>query len=271
MQHGMRDFGNALVVALVAIGLMLGALSISLVEFVPEATPTTTNIIFASPAPLTATSTLIPTVTPILGLESPTPSATVTSINTVPPPASCLPPLGWNQIVIHAGETLDILAVRYNISKDLLIRANCLLSSSLVAGTILYVPPVAANTVAICNRGAVGWVNSYVVKPGDTMYGIASNHYTNVNLLKSVNCRTSDLIHVGETIWVPNVSTRTPYPTLAPGVTATQYPTEPLTLTALPFTITVIPSNTTIPATFTPVPISTQIPTLTPSPTPFPQ
>ena len=36
----MRDFGNALVVSLISVGLMLGALSISLVEFVPEATPT---------------------------------------------------------------------------------------------------------------------------------------------------------------------------------------------------------------------------------------
>lgn len=37
--QGMRDFGNALIVAMLSIGLMIGALSISLVEFLPETVP----------------------------------------------------------------------------------------------------------------------------------------------------------------------------------------------------------------------------------------
>ena len=52
--QGMRDLRNALVVALISIGLTVGALSISLVEFVPQAAPTPTNFLFPSPAPLTA-------------------------------------------------------------------------------------------------------------------------------------------------------------------------------------------------------------------------
>ena len=54
----LRGLGNALVVALISIGLMIGALSISLVEFVPQATPTATNSMFLSPAPLTVTPTI---------------------------------------------------------------------------------------------------------------------------------------------------------------------------------------------------------------------
>ncbi len=97
----------------------IGALSISLVEFVPEATPTATNILFPSPAPLTATSTIPPTLTATLGLESPTPTITSTFINSATPPVSCQPPFGWvNQIDIQPGETLDMLAARYRISKD---------------------------------------------------------------------------------------------------------------------------------------------------------
>ncbi len=270
--QGMRAFGNALVIALISTGLILGALSISLVEFVPEATPTATNILFSSPAPLTATSTLPPTLVPTLGLESPTPTITLTFINSATPPASCQPTSGWvNQISIQPGETLDILAARYRVSKEELIRANCLLSSTLVAGTKLYVPPVAANTAATCSQGATGWVRSYIVKPGDTIYAIATNHYTTAGLLKLVNCRTSDLIYSGETIWVPNVATRTPNPTPLPGVTVPPNPTDPLTETALPYTATNIPTHTSVPATLTPVPTGTPVPTSTPSLTSFPQ
>lgn len=266
----LRGLGNALVVALISIGLMIGALSISLVEFAPQATPTATNSLFLSPAPLTVTQTVPPTLTPTLGIESPTPSITPTFTNTAIPPISCTPPSGWGVITIQAGETLDSIAVRYRVSKDALRSANCLLIDNLVAGTILYVPAVAPNTPVVCGQGASGWVKNYVVKPGDTIYAIATNHYTTAGLLKSVNCRTSDLILVGEMLWVPNVATRTPYPTPLPGSTVTPYPTDPLTETALPYTATVIPTSTPVPATPTTVPTFTAIPTLVPSPTAFP-
>jgi LysM repeat protein len=272
----LRDFGNALVVALISIGLMVGALSISLVEFAPQATPAVTDNLLPSPAPLTATSTLTPTLTPTISLESPTPSITPTFTNTSLPPSSCQPPTGWGQIIIQAGDTLDGIAARYRTSKNELRSANCLMIDNLVAGTILYAPVVSTTTPVTCAQGAAGWVKNYIVKSGDTVYAIATNHYTTAELLKSVNCRNSDLIHPGETLWIPNVATRTPYPTLIPGTpipgnTATPYPTDPLTQTALPFTITVSPSDTPVPATSTALPFTlTVIPTVTASPTPFP-
>ncbi|CAG0979690.1 putative peptidoglycan endopeptidase LytE [Anaerolineales bacterium] len=269
--QNLRDFGNALVVALISIGLMVGALSISLVEFVPQTTPTAADIVFPSPIPLTATNTTIPTPTPTLGLESPTPSVTPTSTITFTPPAACMPPSGWRQIIIQSGETLDSIAARYRASKDQLRSANCLLIDSLVAGTVLYVPPVATNTPAVCNPGASGWIKNYTVRPGDTVYRIATDHYTTASLLKSVNCRISDYIYAGEVLWIPNVATRTPYPTPLPGSTVTPYPTDPLTETALPFTVTVIPSSTPIPPTATEIPTATAMPTPLPSPTAFPQ
>ena len=51
--QGMRDLGNALIVALISVGLMIGALSISLVEFVPEAAPTAAPARSKSPNRLT--------------------------------------------------------------------------------------------------------------------------------------------------------------------------------------------------------------------------
>lgn len=244
--QGMRGFSNALAAALISIGLTIGSLSISLVEFVPQSSATPTNILPPSPAPLTATPTSTLTFTPIAALESLTPSVTPTFTSTNTPPASCHPPSGWRQIVIQAGETLDGIAARYRISKDDLRAANCLLSDTLVADTVLYAPPAVTSSPVVCNQGAVGWVKNYVVNANETLYGISTNHYTTVDLLKKVNCRTSDLIYPGEILWVPNVATRTPNPTPLPGNTMTPEPTEPLTETALPFTFTPLPFTATV-------------------------
>jgi len=256
--RNLREFGNALVIALISIGLMIGALSISLVGFSPEATPTPTNVIPASPIPVTATSTLPPTLIPTVGVESPVPTITETLVNTATPPLSCQPPFGWvSQIIIQASDTLDSVAARYRISKEELRSGNCLVSDLLVPGTKLYVPPVSTNTPTGCNKGAAGWVHSYVVKPGDTIYAIATNHSTTAGLLKSVNCKATDLIVSGEILWVPNIATRTAYPSPLPGVTVTAQPTDPLTETALPFTATFIPTNTSAPAIATMIPTGT--------------
>lgn len=244
--QGLRDFGNALIVALLSIGLVIGALSISLVEFRPEAAATATDTLLPSPAPLTATATLPPTFTPLPGLEPATLTAIPTFTNIVMP-GSCQPPPGWGQIFIQGNDTLNSIAARYRISKDQLKTSNCLSSDNLVTGTILYVPPAPTSTAIVCSQGAAGWVKTYVVKSGDTLYSIASNHYTTAGLLRNVNCRKGNLIYPGEVLWVPNVATRTPYPTPLPESTITPYPTDPLTQTALPFTGTPVPTDIPVP------------------------
>ena len=269
MTQGLRDFGNALVVALLSIGLMVGALSISLVEFVPEAVATATSILLPSPLPLTATPTLPATLTSLPGTETPTYTVAPTNTN-IAVQSSCPHPVGWGQILVQSGDTLDSLAVRYRVNRNELKLGNCLVSDILLVNTILYVPPVATSTVAGCVAGAAGCIKNYVVKAGDTIYAIATNYNTTASLLKIINCRTSDIIYPGEVLWVPNGPTRTPTRTPQPGVTFTPYPTEPLTETALPFTITPIPSNTPVPPTPTIAPTLTPVPTFTVSPTAFP-
>ena len=270
-----RDFRNALVVAFISIGLTIGALSISLVEFVPQAVPSPTNLILPSPAPLTATFTLVPTLTFTAGFESPTPSLTLTFTVTVPPPTSCMPPAGWMQIVIPAGETLDTIAQRYLTSKEALRGGNCLLSDNLVAGSILYVPNVVvASTPTVCSQGAFGWSKSYVVRPGDTLFAISASYYSSVVSIKSVNCKSTDAIAVGEVLWVPNNATRTPTPMPFLSSTFTVIPSVTSTDTVLPYTATTAPTNTPVPDTSTPIPPATATSTSAPIPTatltPFP-
>ncbi|HNN14103.1 MAG TPA: LysM peptidoglycan-binding domain-containing protein [Anaerolineales bacterium] len=262
--RGLRGFGNALVVALLSIGLVVGAFSISLVEFVPEATPTATLLVFSPPVPVTATSTFPPTATLNVELNTATSTITMSPTSTIVPPTSCLPPAGWLPISVQPSDTLDSLAIRYRVTKDQLIVGNCLITETLIAGTLLYVPPAPTSTSAACVQGATGWIKNHVVKAGETLYSIATSHYTTVSALRLVNCRTGDLITPGEVLWVPNIPTRTPLPSPLPGVTVTIYPTNPLTETVLPFTATIMPSDTPIPPTNTPVP------TQTVSPTPFP-
>lgn len=252
------SLGNALVTALLSILLMIGALSISLVEFVPEVTPTATNIVLPSPIPLTATSTLEPSATPLV-FETPT-VGIPTSTNTVAP-SNCPTPPGWGWITVQYSDTLDGIAIKYRVDKNKLMLANCLLTENLVMGATLYVPPVATNTPAICNQGAAGWAHSYVVKAGDTIFAIASSYGTSAATLRYVNCRMSDLIYAGETLWVPNVATRTPTVTPLPGTTATPFPTDIIIETVLPFTVTPIPSETPVPPT--PIPTNTFEPTAT--------
>lgn len=264
----MREFGNALVAALLSIGLTLGALSISLVGFVPEDAPTPTQALVLSPVPVTATNTFPPTLTPASAVNTPTSTPT----DTIIPPTSCQPPTGWIPINIQAGDTLDSIAARYRTSKDLLKNANCLVIESLIAGKAIYVPPAPTSTAAICVQGASGWIKNYIVRPGDTFYNIGSRYGASANLIKFVNCRVSDLIYSGEFLWVPNVATRTPTFTPLPGITYTAAPllTEPFTQTVLPFTVTPVPTQTSVPPTATPVPTQTASPTAFPTPTSTP-
>lgn len=266
----LRDLGNALVVALLSIGLTLGALSVSLVSFIPEDAPEPTQTAFATPIPVTATHTVPPTLTPLVAQNTLTLAPTVTII----PPVSCQLPAGWVPTTVQTGETLDSLAFKYNTTRDALKIGNCLFSETLISGTTLYVPYIAAtNTVSVCSQGAVGWIHNYVVKPGDTFFNIGSRYGVTSNTVKIVNCRTSDLIIVGELLWVPNQPTRTPTFTPLPGVTFTAITpllTDPVTETVLPFTQTFVPTKTPIPATSTPTSSVTPIPTHTASPTAFP-
>ena len=255
--QSLREFGGAFLTALISIGLMIGALSISLVEFVPKATSTPTDIQLPSPLPLTATETTLPSSTSPASIEPETPGNAPSATITATLPSNCNIPSGWTLITVQAGETIQSIADRYRTSADILRTGNCLASSNLVAGTKLYVPPVATNTSTVCTPGAVGWTKSYTVKPGDNLYRIAVDHYTTLNLIRSVNCKVGDVIHSGEVLWVPNVASRTPNPTSPAGSTATPYPTEPLTETVLPFTATFSPTNTPIPPTSTSPPSST--------------
>lgn len=217
-----RDIGNALLVAFVSIGLIFGALSISLVGLAPDtATPTTTPSVEPTlPSPPASIATSTPPATAALASPTDTLTPTVLPTNT------------------------ETLTPQPTISTP--------------SGTPSATAATAVKTT--CVKGAIGWTFTYIVKAGDTLYNIGYQHYTTLDLMRRVNCRVIDTIFIGERLWVPLTATRTPFPSVTP------YPTDPLTVTVLPFTVTYSPIPTS-----TPVPTETAVPTASftpPSPSP---
>lgn len=245
-----KEFGTALLIALISVGVMVGILSISLMEFSPESAPASQTATLSSPVIIFTANTLpvVLTATPVLASTTPSPAASPTPT----PVVSCVPPSGWLQITSQNGDTLESIAVRYLTSAEAIRSGNCLPDSSLTAGTTLYVPPRPVDTTANCVPGASGWIKTYIVKPGDTLYRIAYNHYISVNQLMSVNCRINSNIVPGEVLWIPNVATRTPYPVNLAS------PTIALNFTELPLTATTMPLETALPTAEIPIPTSAE-------------
>jgi len=269
-------FGVVLTVGVVFVTVLAAAV-LTYVDQQP--TPTAVAIVSPSYGP-GASPTLLPTWTPAPPAVTPTPWSTATAT------ALCFPPGDWQHYVVQEGDTLQSLALRYGISVYLLMQANCLTGQTVLPGQVIWVPPpgvTPTHTVVFVPCGPpFGW-RQYPVQQGDTLYALAQRHRTTVVAVKHANCLTSNIIFVGQMLWLPPLPpTWTPTVSATPTETPTATPTptdtsevSPLpTLTETPsstFTPT-LPTDTPLPPTETPTPTSTKTPeevyTQTPTPTP---
>ncbi len=241
----LRQIGGSLLLALFSAALVIGGISLALAEsYIPEIpTPTETLALIPPVIMNTPTSQVVVFITE----TAPAPSATI------PPPTSCPPPAGWIAITIQPGDDLVTLSLRHQSTPDELSQKNCLFSTNLPTGSILYVPPLPTQTVVACGRPP-GWI-AYTVRPGNTLYSLSHAYGVTVAQLQFANCIPSYryTLSVGQTLWVPNVAvTRTPlatatatltpvsiiFPTLtwtpSPTQTATDVPTATLFSTDVP-------------------------------------
>jgi hypothetical protein len=253
-----------LVTALVASGLVLGSIVLALTEGGVRLalSPVSTSISFISDALPTIASTQLPaeTLEPGRPTFTPTliPMPTETSTATLPPPPSdCPPPEDWVPIILAPGDTLRQLAGMYSTSQETLAEANCLITSRLISGSILYVPRPEPTAVPITCGPPAGWV-FYTVQPGDTLYRLSLTFGVSISDLQLANCMGDNTsIYVGQRIYAPLIPTLIPSPT--PTVTVPA-PTEPIPSPEPP---TEVPT-----ATDPPPPTATQ--TLPPTPSPAP-
>lgn len=211
------------------------------------------------PQPPTETPTWQSSDLPPLSPTSPPPTSTFTL---PPPPTTCPPPAGWVAYVVQAGDTLENLATRYQVSVETLSQANCLLTASILPGSVLYVPPTPTRTPVPCGPPR-GWV-TYVVQAGDTLYRLSQAHGVTVQQLQNANCLgSSTLIRTGQILYVPPGPTRTPVTSRTPTPTST--PTGTSTLPVPSVTPATSTPTLTATASSTPENTATTPPTRTPT------
>jgi LysM repeat protein len=285
--QSLRQIGAGFLLSLLSLAAVIGGFALSQAESHAErAVPSPTTV-----RPSETVVTVFPTIPvltntpqvlqPVSSTETPIPTYTVApSLTPPPPPVSCLPPSGWQAILVQDYETLAYLAQKYQTSADQIKQGNCLFSDQLMTGSFLYVPSWPTATVVPCGA-PVSWVY-YIVVPGDTLYNLSLRYRTTVGELQRANCLgSSTYLQANSRLKVPNVPpllpsatvfipTGTASPTLVPPTATLSQPSATLTSaqpTAVPPTAvptTVVPPTTTL--TPAPTPTTPAPPTLTPEP-----
>ena len=221
--NNLRQVGLGLLVAVVSVVILFGSLSLAMLEGAaplalspaitwtprsisptPSASPFS-SITLATPAPskLTLTGSPKATLRPNpKATTSPTPTSSPTGTLTPPPTAYCKYPSNWSPIILQSGDTLKRLASTYQTTEKALVQGNCMVSKELIPGALLYIPDLPMPQKTITYGPPLGWVY-YVIKPGDTLSGIAMFYGTTVQQLMSANRLESSTIWSGQRLLVP--------------------------------------------------------------------
>jgi len=120
------------------------------------------------------------------------------------PPGTPLETEGIYTVV--AGDTLFSIANRFNTTVEAIKTANKLTSNIISIGQQLRIPGL--TTITPPSTG----VKVYTVKPGDTLFSIARAKNTTVEAIKALNNLTSDLLTIGQQLFIPGEETITPQP-----------------------------------------------------------
>jgi len=105
---------------------------------------------------------------------------------------------------VKSGDTLYGIAKQYGLSVDELKKMNNLTSNNLTINQKLLVSGTSTS-----EKPSTSQYDTYVVKSGDNLWGIASKHGTTVNKLKDINNLKSDLLSIGQKLLVPKTGSGT--------------------------------------------------------------
>jgi LysM repeat protein len=102
--------------------------------------------------------------------------------------------------VVQRGETLWSIAARYGTTVNAIVRTNGLASANYIyAGQRLTIPTGGSGA-----SGAVAAGGTYTVRPGDTLWSIATRHGTTVNAILSANrLANANYIYAGQRLTIP--------------------------------------------------------------------
>ena len=107
----------------------------------------------------------------------------------------------WQEITVRPGDSLSVLAQRYNTDITSLRFANKLRGTTIRAGHSLLVP-VHSKTQSPNNDASANQL-SYTVQSGDSLWSIAKKHNTSIaNLVKTNRIAPRDILRIGRTLTV---------------------------------------------------------------------
>ncbi len=109
--------------------------------------------------------------------------------------------------VVQRGETLYSIAVRYGTTVQAIASANGLRNPSFIyAGQRLAIP-TGGVTGRSSTSGAVATSSgTYIVRPGDTLWAIATRHGTTIAAIKQANGLASNVIYTGQRLVISGSS-----------------------------------------------------------------
>ncbi|MBP6471554.1 MAG: LysM peptidoglycan-binding domain-containing protein [Chloroflexi bacterium] len=183
----------------------------------------------------------------------------------VRPPTAvpCGPPYWWVQVRVRPGDTLFQLALRHGTTVYAIMQANCLNSTSLAAGRLLFLPPLAATPVRPFPTFTPTATATATASPTASATATAVFTATSTATASPTAVFTTTLTATPSATATDTIPLSTPTPTSTPGQTP---PANTPTATATP-----LPANTATPtpppdtATPTPLPTNTPSPTATPT------
>lgn len=279
--HMLRQGLNGLFAALISIGLVVGGLSISLVESSGNRTAGQNPTPTATPAmPATYTSVPFPSVVPGLPLpptSTPTRTPSTLLFVTSTDKPTCQYPTSWAPYTIQFGDTLDALASQNGVSADKIYSGNCLDSNQLIPDKILHLPPLPATasptalpthtaTLAPTQTGCYhpqGWV-TVTIQPGDNLFKFSKLYGVSTADLQAANCMGASTILVNKTkFYVPFSLTSTPLATQALAETLT--PSQTAAPAATSKAASTVLATESFTPTITPLPSETNPPISTPT------
>jgi len=100
---------------------------------------------------------------------------------------------GYINYVVVSGDSLYVIARKYNITVDEIKNLNNLTSNTLSIGQVLRIPS---------SESGNGYIN-YVVVSGDSLYAIARKYNITVDEIKNLNNLTSNTLSIGQNLKIP--------------------------------------------------------------------
>lgn len=102
------------------------------------------------------------------------------------------PETGTSTYVVQAGDSLWLIAQRYQTTVDAIKRLNGLTSDLINVGQILKIPSSQMEPYI-----------EYTVRSGDTLWLLSRRYNTTVDAIKKANGLTSDLLSIGQVLKIP--------------------------------------------------------------------